>query len=91
MPGAEGGGCRGSRGTALPLGECAVTSMSCLLGAPRINLNVKVCLYSYNVYLCISEFFVVMSCIFLILLQLPHSNACELCSASTLRICYFGN
>lgn len=34
VPAADGGGCRGSNGTARPLGECAVTSMSCLRGAP---------------------------------------------------------
>lgn len=39
VPGADGGGWRGASATARPLGECAVTSISSLLGAPRKIFN----------------------------------------------------
>lgn len=40
VPAAEGGGCLASKGTALPLGECAVTSMSWRRGAPEKNIEI---------------------------------------------------
>lgn len=41
VPGAEGGGCLGFKGTARPLGECAVTSISSLLGAPINRTSIR--------------------------------------------------